>query len=85
MKAAVIIPVFNEGQPVLAVADAVLESFGDKEVIVANDGFTDDRSQLLGGHNYLTVLTHEKNKGKGETLDIGVRFARDEATMRLCF
>lgn len=76
MKAAVVIPVFNEGERVLAVADAALGSFGAKEVIVVNDGSTDDTAELLSGRSDLTVLSHPWNRGKGEALDTGIQLIR---------
>ncbi len=75
MKAAVIIPVFNEGERVLAVAEAAQNCSNIREVVVVNDGSTDKTASILRGLD-LTVLTHHINKGKGEALDTGVRYAR---------
>lgn len=75
--AAVIIPVFNEGERVFAVADAALSSHGTKEVIVVNDGSTDNTDALLKTRDDITVLTQARNMGKGEAMDTGMHLVRD--------
>lgn len=75
MKVAAIIPVYNEGERVLAVAETAQSSPSVHEVIVVDDGSTDDTRDVLGGADGLTVLRHENNMGKGEALDTGMRHA----------
>ncbi len=86
MRAAVIIPVYNEGERVLPVIDAALESMTTTEVFVIDDGSTDDTAALLSGRTDITVLSHGRNKGKGESLDSGIGLAKShgyEATVFL--
>lgn len=75
--AAVVIPVFNEGERIFEVIDAACNSDHTKEVIVVNDGSTDNTANLLRRLDNVTVLTHPQNKGKGETMDTGMRLVQD--------
>ncbi|MDO5814877.1 MAG: glycosyltransferase [Methanobrevibacter sp.] len=73
-KVSVIIPAYNEEDTVATVVDVVKEvSFVD-EIIVVNDGSSDNTRQeaLNAGAR---VITHETNKGKGEALFTGYKEA----------
>ncbi|MEI9913896.1 MAG: glycosyltransferase [Candidatus Saccharibacteria bacterium] len=77
MKSAVILPTFNEGERVLAVAQAAAANVNVGDIIVVNDGSTDNTSDLLARENYYKVITHPENRGKGEALDSGMQHAID--------
>lgn len=72
MRAAVVIPVFNEGERVLAVANASYQCLAVKEVIIVDDGSTDQTAEFLTDQEHLTVVKHAYNCGKGEALDTGM-------------
>ena len=69
----VIIPTFNNAGTIAAVVgDALIEC---KDVIVVNDGSTDNTSTILRAINGITLVEYEKNRGKGYALKTGFKRA----------
>lgn len=69
----VIIPTFNNARTIAAVVgDALIEC---KDVIVVNDGSTDNTSTILHAINGITLVEYEKNRGKGYALKTGFKRA----------
>lgn len=74
LKICVIIPTYNNDKTLANVIDRV--RVFTNNVIVVNDGATDNTSQIL--KNYLPdlqVVTHPENKGKGRALQNGFKMA----------
>lgn len=79
-------PAFNEGENIQAAvleADGVLKNLtGDYEIIVVNDGSTDDTKsvldRLLLGLPSLKVIDHSHNKGIAEALKSGLYSAKKD-------
>ncbi len=71
----VVMPTYRNAGTVLDVVRRVLAQ--DLPVIVVNDGSPDDTGRLLAESGLpLTVLTHERNRGKGVALRTGLEHAR---------
>ncbi|MCQ2067866.1 MAG: glycosyltransferase family 2 protein [Bacteroidaceae bacterium] len=68
----VIIPTYNNGDTVAGVVERTLKVCPD--VIVVNDGSTDNTQAVLCGLN-VTILNHDRNLGKGNALKTGLRYA----------
>lgn len=62
----VIIPTYNNGKTLAAVIDDVRIYMRD--IIVVNDGCTDNTTDILSRYPDITVITHPVNKGKGTAL-----------------
>jgi len=77
MKLSIIIPVYNE-QTTLAEIIARVRATGlADEIIVVNDGSTDDSPAILthlqhNGQPPLRLLRHERNRGKGAAMRTGL-------------
>lgn len=69
-----VIPTYNN---VSTVVDVVRGSQAYcRDVIVVNDGSTDDTHAVLSGIKDITLLEYDKNKGKGNALKTAFRYAR---------
>lgn len=79
----IIIPVYNEADTVehilTAVSSAPLPEQWEKEVIIINDGSTDQTANILNLYSKkYTIIHREKNGGKGAALKDGLRLARGQ-------
>jgi glycosyltransferase involved in cell wall biosynthesis len=69
LKCCVLIPTYNNAKTIEGVILSSLEYCDD--IILVNDGCTDNTSEILAKYPQLTVVTHEVNKGKGVGLRNG--------------
>lgn len=78
-RLSIIIPSYQGGKWISTTINLLLESFPEAEIIVVNDGSTDDtkiiQNKFLGRIKY---LENEKNQGKGYSLKKGVREAQGD-------
>ena len=89
MRLSVVVPCFNEEGNVARVVGQAAEVgrrlASELEIVVVDDGSTDDTARVLGalqgGIPELTVVTHLRNRGYGAA----VRSGLDRATMDLVF
>ncbi|ACT93207.1 DUF2062 domain-containing protein [Dyadobacter fermentans] len=69
IQCCVIIPTYNNRNTLRRVIDGVLRYASGQEVIVVNDGSTDDTASILAGYGArIRVLDNAVNKGKGFSL-----------------
>lgn len=74
---AIVIPVYNHEQPVAAVINRALRL--ELPVFVVDDGSTDRTGVIIDDISGITVLRHQKNKGKGAALLTGFAAAAQQA------
>jgi glycosyltransferase involved in cell wall biosynthesis len=72
----VVIPSYNNDRYIEKVLLDVLKYC--KDVIVVNDGSTDSTPEILAKYETVHVITFPKNKGKGEALRSGLKYALDK-------
>jgi glycosyltransferase involved in cell wall biosynthesis len=87
MRLSVVIPCYNEVGTIGAIVEAVANSlYGDKEIIVVDDGSTDGTRQRLQSEiepsgRVAKVLYHDANRGKGAALRTGFAAATGDAVI----
>lgn len=77
MKISIIIPVYNEGRTISAVINELKNFIGrlekyEFEIIVVNDGSTDETGEILKRIPGIRLVNHSYNKGYGAALKTGV-------------
>lgn len=77
----VIMPAYNEESTIMEVIDLVLKQSKVKQLIVVDDGSTDETYSraILSSDSRLVVIRHEKNQGKGAA----IRSAQDKVDQRV--
>jgi glycosyltransferase involved in cell wall biosynthesis len=75
-KTCVLIPTYNNSGTLAAVINDVAKY--TRHIIVVNDGSTDDTASLLQGFDFIRVVNHPVNQGKGLALRAGFAFARQQ-------
>jgi glycosyltransferase involved in cell wall biosynthesis len=76
----VVVPCYNEHRTILTLLKHVADSPWVREIIVVDDGSTDDTRQILSDIDDPTVrvVFHERNQGKGAALRTGFAHATSE-------
>lgn len=71
-------PAYNEGRTIDALLQQVVAASYEKQIIVVDDGSTDDTAEILSGWqtrpNFL-VLRHSANRGKGAAIRTALKHA----------
>lgn len=75
MKTLIIIPCYNHGKHLPSVISDVRRYCSD--VLVVDDGSTDNSTQVINKINHIEVIEHTINRGKGAALKTGFRYALD--------
>jgi glycosyltransferase involved in cell wall biosynthesis len=75
----VIIPVYNRAALLREALDSVLlQTFKDYEVIVVDDGSTDEISAVIVGHSEAVRFFKQANSGPGAARNLGIQNARGD-------
>lgn len=79
----VIVPVFNTSRYIIRCLDSLVnQSIKDIEIIVINDGSTDDSDKILTEyikiHSNFEYIRLEKNKGLGFARNVGINIAKSK-------
>jgi glycosyltransferase involved in cell wall biosynthesis len=81
-KLSIIIPAYNEGGSVLSVLTGIKEIMKRMsipfEIVVVNDGSTDNTKNLLEGKEDIVLINHPYKKGYGASLKDGVKRAEGD-------
>ena len=72
MKVTAVVPVYNEEKTVKGVLDALVSSDKIDEIIVVDDGSTDDTPNIIKKFK-VKVIILKKNTGKGNAVEIGTK------------
>ena len=77
-KISIIIPVYNEEKFILPLVNSIkktkINSNFQKEIIVVNDGSTDNTKQILSKIKNIKII-NQKNFGKGRAVQNGIKIA----------
>ena len=73
----IIIPAFNEAEVIGSVVKSITSAFPESEVIVVNDGSTDNSAGEIAASGVI-VVNHDYNQGYGASLKTGTRTATKE-------
>lgn len=77
-KVSVIIPTYNRVNLICDAVDSVLnQTFKDWEIIVVDDGSTDNTREVLGKYTSI-IYVYQENKGRAEARNIGAKLAKGE-------
>jgi glycosyltransferase involved in cell wall biosynthesis len=73
LKIAAILPAYNEAERIVRVLQAVLDSPSVDEIIVVNDGSTDDTADVVRRVPHVHLVDLRANQGKGGAMAAGAR------------
>ncbi|MCS6949823.1 MAG: glycosyltransferase family 2 protein [bacterium] len=71
----IIIPAYNEADTIVQAIERVRAVPLQKEIIVVDDGSTDETAALLAQQSDVVVLRHERNQGKGMAIRTAIAHA----------
>jgi glycosyltransferase involved in cell wall biosynthesis len=82
-KLSIIIPAFNEADSLGSVLKELIVRYEDMaEIIVVNDGSTDNTAEVVTAFTKVTLVNHKRNYGYGAALKTGISLATSDW---LCF
>ncbi|MEP0859807.1 MAG: glycosyltransferase family 2 protein [Ignavibacterium sp.] len=79
MKFSVIIPTYNRSDLLIKTINSALnQTFKDYEVIIVNDGSTDNTKEILNGYGSEIRVIHKENSGSEKSRNAGAEIANGE-------
>lgn len=79
MPYSIIIPIFNEEKTLKTLLRQLIFYFKEgHEILIVNDGSTDNTNQILNNNNFVNVLHLKKNCGKGIAVKVGLFTAKND-------
>ncbi|MBC7227532.1 MAG: glycosyltransferase [Thermoflexales bacterium] len=78
-KVSVVIPCYNQGRFLAEAIESVLaQDYSDKEIIVVNDGSSDNTREVADRYRHSIVYVEQPNKGAAAARNAGIRVAKGE-------
>jgi glycosyltransferase involved in cell wall biosynthesis len=78
-KVSIIVPTYNRAKYVTEAIDSILsQAFRDYEVIVVDDGSTDNTKEVLMRYGNRIAYIYQTNSGVGTARNVGIQHARGE-------
>lgn len=74
----IVIPAFNESDGIAAALGSLCDALPGSEIIVVDDGSTDDTAARVAEFPRVTLVRHKFNKGYGGAIKTGMRAATRE-------
>lgn len=82
-KVSAIIPAYNEAETITATVKAALALPFVSEVVVVDDGSSDETASLAEKAGATKVIRHPRNMGKGEAMNTGLKAASGDVLLLL--
>ncbi|MBT3300673.1 MAG: glycosyltransferase family 2 protein [Candidatus Marinimicrobia bacterium] len=75
MNFTIIIPVYNEETKIVSLLEQLEPYSKEHEILLINDGSTDNTLFYLKNCSYIHFLSHQKKQGKGQAIQLGLQNA----------
>lgn len=75
INVSVVLPVYNEAEVIGSVLDQLLHMDQISEIIVVNDGSSDDTASVVSQYPDVRLINHPHNLGNGAAVKTGIRAA----------
>ena len=85
-KVSVLMCTFNDGNRLKNSIDSIIEqTFTDFELVIVNDGSTDDSHRIINSYNdnRIRVINNEKNLGLSKSLNRGLKLCKGDLIARM--